>query len=85
MSAAGPVDWTVFCIAVAILLAGALQHLRFLRTGLALILLFAAARMLVAGMLEISAALSLGVVMCIFAGSVAASRRFPARAGDSRA
>ena len=55
-------------------LAGAMQRLRFLRTGLAIILLFAAAKMLLSEAIEIPSAASLTVIVCIFLGSVAASR-----------
>ncbi|MEA3157740.1 MAG: tellurite resistance protein TerC [Betaproteobacteria bacterium] len=57
------------------LLEGVMQRLRYLRTGLALILLFAAAKLLLVEAIEIPPVVSLLVVACIFAGSVAASWR----------
>jgi TerC family integral membrane protein len=61
------------------LLAGVLERLRFLRAGLAIMLLFAAAKMLLAGVVEIPPALSLAVIACIFLASVVASWLFPGR------
>lgn len=58
------------------LLAALMQRLRFLRMGLAIILLFAAAKMLIAEAVEIPPAVSLAIIACVLAGSIAASRLF---------
>ncbi len=65
------------------LLAGLMQRVRFLRTGLAVVLLFAAAKMLLAETIEIPPAVSLAVIACVLLGSIAASWRFLSR--DARA
>lgn len=66
------------------LLAGAIQHLRFLRTVLGIMLLFVAAKMLLTGVLEIPSGISLAVIVGVFTVSVVASRIFPGRpAGDA--
>lgn len=65
------------------LLAGLMQRLHYLRMGLAVILLFAAAKMLLPEAIEIPPAVSLAVIAFILLGSVAASRRFLSR--DARA
>jgi tellurite resistance protein TerC len=59
------------------LLAGVIQGLRFLRVGLAVMLLFAAAKMLLSGVIEIPPGLSLALVAGIFLLAVVASRIFP--------
>ena len=59
------------------LLAGAMRGVRFLRPGLAVILLFAAAKMLLAGVVEISPGTSLGAIAAILLVSVVASWLFP--------
>jgi tellurite resistance protein TerC len=65
------------------LLAGAMRRLRFLRIGLAVMLLFVAAKMLLAEAVEIPPAVSLAVVACIFVVSIVASRLLPGPpAGD---
>jgi tellurite resistance protein TerC len=58
-------------------LANVMQRLRFLRTGLALILLFAAGKMLLSDAVHMPAWASLVVVVTIFTGSVLASLRKP--------
>jgi len=55
------------------LLAGAAARFRHLKTGLALILVFVGAKLLLAGWLPIPALVSLGVVAVILAAAVAAS------------
>ena len=60
-------------------LAGVMRELRFLRPGLAVMLLFAAAKMVLGGLVEISPAVSLAVVGGILLLSVVASRLFPGR------
>jgi tellurite resistance protein TerC len=62
------------------LLAGSISRLRFLRPGLAVMLLFVAAKMLLGEALEISPAVSLSVIGCIFAVAIAASKLIPDRA-----
>lgn len=58
-------------------LAGAIRSLRFLRTGLAIMLLFVAAKMVLAGWIEIPPAATLVAIIVIFSLSIAASRLFP--------
>ena len=60
-------------------LVGAIRKLRFLRTALGILLLFVAAKMMLAHVIEIPSALSLAVIAGIFTVAVAASRLFPAR------
>ena len=60
-------------------LAGAIRDLRFLRTGLGIMLLFVAAKMLLGDLVEIPALVSLAVVVLIFGVAVVASRVFPGR------
>ena len=60
-------------------LAGAIRDLRFLRTGLGIMLLFVAAKMLLADIVEIPPVASLAVVVFIFAVAIVASRLFPGR------
>jgi len=59
------------------LLAGAIQRLRFLRAALGVLLVFVAAKMLLADVLEISSGISLAVIVGILTVAVAASRMFP--------
>ena len=59
------------------LLAGVIARLRFLRIGLALMLLFAALKMVLGGHIDIPPLASLGVIAGILALSVIASRLFP--------
>ena len=65
--------------ALYFLLAGAIQHLRFLRTALGILLLFVAAKMLLADVVEIPSAISLAVIVGVFTSAVVASRIFPGR------
>jgi tellurite resistance protein TerC len=58
-------------------LAGAIRSLRFLRTGLAVMLLLVAAKMLLARWIEIPPAATLVAIAVIFCLSIAASRLFP--------
>jgi tellurite resistance protein TerC len=60
-------------------LAGAIRRLRFLRPALAIMLLFAAAKMLLADVIEIPPTVSLAVIASIFLVAVAASLLFPDR------
>lgn len=59
------------------LLAGAVAQLRFLRVGLAVMLVFVAAKMLLGNAVEIPPAVSLLIVTSIFAAAVLASKLFP--------
>jgi tellurite resistance protein TerC len=59
------------------LLAGAMRGLRFLRAGLAVMLLFVAAKMILAEVIEISPGVSLAVIALIFTAAIVASRVFP--------
>jgi tellurite resistance protein TerC len=61
-------------------LAGVMQGVRFLRPGLAVMLLFAALKMLLADVVEIPPGVSLAVIGGILLVSFAASRFFPAPA-----
>ena len=61
------------------LLAGVIDKFRFLKIGLAGILIFVGAKMLVSGVLKIPIGLSLGVVGGMLAVSIAASLVFPKR------
>ena len=58
-------------------LAGAIRDLRFLRTGLGIMLVFVSAKMLLAEIVEIPPVVSLAVVVCIFAVAIVASRVYP--------
>ena len=64
-------------------LAGAIRDLRFLRTGLGIMLLLVAAKMLLADIVEIPLVVSLGVVVLIFGVAIVASRLFPAAPRDA--
>jgi tellurite resistance protein TerC len=68
-------------------LAGAIRDLRFLQTSLGVLLLFVAAKMLLADVVEISPLVSLAVVAGIFGVGIVASRLFPgaARGATSQA
>jgi tellurite resistance protein TerC len=58
-------------------LAGAIRELRFLRTGLGIMLLLVAIKMLLADLVEIPPVVSLAVVVFIFGVAIVASRLFP--------
>jgi len=60
-------------------LVGAIQKLRFLRLALGVLLLFVAAKMLLAGVIEIPSVISLAAIAGIFTVAIAASRFFPVR------
>ncbi len=60
------------------LLAGVMESFRFLKLGLAGVLLFVGAKMLFSGVLAIPIGLSLGVIAVLIGGSVAASLLVPA-------
>lgn len=62
------------------LLSGALRGLRFLRPGLAVMLLFTAGKMLAADAIEIPPLVSLAAIVLIFTTAVVASRLFPGQA-----
>jgi tellurite resistance protein TerC len=68
-----------------LLLASVMQRIRFLRTGLAVMLLFAAAKMLLSDVITISPAASLAVVVGIFGASILASWLFPSRPASGAA
>jgi tellurite resistance protein TerC len=63
--------------ALYFVLAGAIRSLRFLRTGLAVMLLLIAAKMLAAGWIEVPPAATLAAIAIIFGLSILASRLFP--------
>jgi tellurite resistance protein TerC len=54
-------------------LAGAMSSFRYLKVGLSLVLVFIGVKMLIGGLVHISIAISLGVVITVLAGSVIAS------------
>jgi len=56
------------------LLAGVMQDLKYLRVGLAMMLLFAASKMLLSGIFEIPAGVSLALIVAILLAAIAASR-----------
>jgi tellurite resistance protein TerC len=62
------------------LLSGALHGLRFLRPGLAVMLLFTAAKMLASDAVDVPPLVSLAVIVLIFGVAIGASRLFPGRA-----
>jgi tellurite resistance protein TerC len=55
------------------LLAGVMESFRYLKIGLAGVLLFVGAKMLFSGILEVPIGLSLGVIALLIGGSIAAS------------
>ena len=61
------------------LLAGVMDKFRYLKIGLAGILLFVGAKMLVSGVLKIPIGLSLAVVGALLAVSIGASLLIPGR------
>ena len=65
-------------------LAGAIRDLRFLRTGLGIMLLFVAAKMLLADIVEIPPVVSLAVVVLIFTVAIVASRLFPGASSSTQ-
>jgi tellurite resistance protein TerC len=65
--------------ALSFLVASVLHRLRFLKVGLALVLAFIGAKMLLGGHVEISEWVSLIVVVGLLCGSALASLAFPAR------
>ena len=64
-----------------LVVSAAMQRLRFLNAGLASVLSFVGAKMLVEPWLRVPTGLSLGVIAALLAASVAASLAAPARAG----
>src|SRR5882762_6469667 len=58
-------------------LAGTIRKLRFLRIGLGILLLFVAAKMLLADVIEIPSLVSFAVIAGIFGVAIVASRLFP--------
>jgi tellurite resistance protein TerC len=61
------------------LLAHVIQRVRYLRVGLAVMLLFAAAKLLLSNVLEITPGASLAVIAGILIVTIAASRLFPGK------
>ncbi len=66
------------------LLAGAVGRFRLLKIGLALVLVFVGAKMLLAGVFKIPVAWSLGVIAALVGGSMLASRWVPRPAAEAR-
>lgn len=65
--------------ALYFLLAGMIGKFRYLKVGLGMVLAFVGAKMLIAGVIHIPIAVSLGVVASLIGLSVAASAVFPAK------
>ncbi len=65
--------------ALFFLLAGVIDAVRYLRVGVALILAFVGAKMMLSWWVAVPLAISLGVVVALLAGSVAASWLVPVR------
>jgi tellurite resistance protein TerC len=65
------------------LLAGVMNKFRYLKLGLAAVLLFVGAKMLLSGILEVPIGISLGVIAVLLVASIAASIVLPAK--ESRA
>jgi tellurite resistance protein TerC len=63
--------------ALYFVLADVVQRFHYLRPGLAAVLCFVAAKMLLTGILEISTAVSLGVIAAIVLVAIVASWMFP--------
>ena len=63
-------------------LAGVIERFRFLRMGLAAILVFFGARLLLSGVVEFPNHISLGLIAVALALSVAASLKWPAKVTD---
>jgi tellurite resistance protein TerC len=61
------------------LLAGIIDRIRYLRVGLAVMLLFAAAKMLSSEVIELPPSLSLAVIAGILLAAIVASRLFPGK------
>lgn len=67
------------------LLAGVIGRFRFLKLGLASVLLFVGAKMLLSGVLKVPIGLSLGVIAVLLAASISASLIVPvARPGERK-
>jgi tellurite resistance protein TerC len=66
------------------LLAGVMHRFRYLTLGLAAVLLFVGAKMLLSGVLEVPIGVSLGVIAALLAASIAASLALPIRARADR-
>ena len=61
------------------LLAGVIERVRYLRVGLAVMLLFAAAKLLLSDVIPIAPGMSLAVIAGILIVAIAASRLFPGK------
>jgi tellurite resistance protein TerC len=64
--------------------AGALSRLRHLETGLAIVLAFVGVKMALSFAVEIPAALSLAIILCILGGAALASLRSPSTAHEAK-
>jgi tellurite resistance protein TerC len=64
------------------LLAGVIRKLRFLRIGLAVMLLLAAAKLALGGLVHVPPLVSLAAIVVIFSVAIAASLFFPGRQED---
>ena len=66
------------------LLAGVMNKFRYLKLGLAAVLLFVGAKMLLSGILEVPIGISLGVIAVLLVASIAASLVSPAEKSRAR-
>jgi len=57
--------------------AGALERLRYLKTGLVVVLLFVGAKLIAAPLVELPVAVDLAVILTILGVAIAASLRAP--------
>jgi tellurite resistance protein TerC len=69
--------------AMYFLLAGIIDRFHLLKYGLALVLLFVGAKMIIVDFFKVPIALSLGVIFALLAGSVVASMVFPNRVSSA--
>jgi TerC family integral membrane protein len=67
-------------VSLYFLLAGMVQRFRYLNVGLAVILVFVGAKMLLSDVVHVPTPVSLGVIALSLGGAVLASRRAPGRA-----
>ncbi|MET0397683.1 MAG: TerC family protein [Longimicrobiaceae bacterium] len=65
------------------LLAGVIHRFHYLKLGLAVVLVFVGAKMLLVDVYKIPIGISLGVIALVLAGSVAASLLFPKQAAEN--
>jgi tellurite resistance protein TerC len=69
--------------ALFFLLAGMLGRFRYLKVGLGLVLAFVGAKMLLADLVRVPIALSLGIIACLLGLSIALSMLLPERKSEA--